>query len=81
VVPAQSEIKSIPELIAKAKANPGKLNWTSPGAGTTPYLAGELLKLRTGISMQHIPFPGAGPRPPPCSQARSMPTSPISDRW
>jgi tripartite-type tricarboxylate transporter receptor subunit TctC len=61
VVPVQSEIKSLPELIAKAKANPGKLNWTSPGAGTTPYLAGELLKLRTGISMQHIPFPGAGP--------------------
>src|SRR5262245_2603406 len=61
VVPAQSEIKSMPELIAKAKANPGKLNWTSPGAGTTPYLAGEVLKLRTGIDMQHIPFPGAGP--------------------
>jgi tripartite-type tricarboxylate transporter receptor subunit TctC len=61
VVPAQSEIKTMPELIAKAKANPGKLNWTSPGAGTTPYLAGELLKLRTGINMQHIPFAGAGP--------------------
>jgi tripartite-type tricarboxylate transporter receptor subunit TctC len=61
VVPAQSEIKSLPDLIAKAKANPGKLNWTSPGAGTTPYLAGEVLKLRTGISMQHIPFAGAGP--------------------
>jgi tripartite-type tricarboxylate transporter receptor subunit TctC len=61
VVPAASEIKSMPELIAKAKANPGKLNWTSPGAGTTPYLAGEVLKLRTGISMQHIPFAGAGP--------------------
>jgi tripartite-type tricarboxylate transporter receptor subunit TctC len=61
VVPAQSAIKSLPELIAKAKANPGKLNWTSPGAGTTPYLAGELLKLRTGINMQHIPFAGAGP--------------------
>jgi tripartite-type tricarboxylate transporter receptor subunit TctC len=61
VLPAQSEIKSMPELIAKAKANPGKLNWTSPGAGTTPYLAGEVLKLRTGISMQHIPFAGAGP--------------------
>ena len=61
VVPAQSEIKTMPELIAKAKANPGKFNWTSPGAGTTPYLAGELLKLRTGINMQHIPFPGAGP--------------------
>src|SRR5262245_32738876 len=61
VVPAQSDIKTMPELIAKAKANPGKLNWTSPGAGTTPYLAGEVLKLRTGINMLHIPFPGAGP--------------------
>jgi tripartite-type tricarboxylate transporter receptor subunit TctC len=61
VLPAQADIKSMPELIAKAKANPGKLNWTSPGAGTTPYLAGEVLKLRTGISMQHIPFAGASP--------------------
>ena len=61
VVPAQSPIKSMKEFIDKAKANPGKMNWTSPGAGTTPQLAGELLKLRTGIDMQHIPFPGAGP--------------------
>ncbi len=38
-----------------------KLNWTSPGAGTTPYLAGEVIKLRTGITMEHIPFAGAGP--------------------
>jgi tripartite-type tricarboxylate transporter receptor subunit TctC len=51
-VPAQSDIKTFPELIAKAKANPSKLNWSSAGVGTTPYLAGELL---------HIPFPGAGP--------------------
>jgi tripartite-type tricarboxylate transporter receptor subunit TctC len=61
VVPAQSEFKSMAEVIAKAKANPDKLNWTSPGAGTTPHLAGEVLKLRTGIEMQHIPFAGAGP--------------------
>src|SRR4051794_257438 len=61
VLPPQSDVKSLPEFIAKAKANPGKLNWTSPGAGTTPYLAGEVLKLRTGINMQHIPFAGAGP--------------------
>jgi tripartite-type tricarboxylate transporter receptor subunit TctC len=61
VVPAQSEIKSLPELIAKAKANPGKLNWTSAGVGTTPYLAGEVLQLRTGTKMQHIPFAGAAP--------------------
>ena len=61
VVPAQSDIKTMPELIAKAKASPGKLNWTSPGAGTTPYLAGEVLKLRTGINILHNPFAGAGP--------------------
>jgi tripartite-type tricarboxylate transporter receptor subunit TctC len=61
VVPANSEIKSMKQFIDKAKANPGKMNWTSPGAGTTPQLAGELIKLRTGIDMQHIPFPGAGP--------------------
>ncbi len=60
-VPAQSDIKTLPELIARAKANPGKLNWTSPGVGTTPYLAGEVIKLRAGIEMQHIPFTGAGP--------------------
>jgi tripartite-type tricarboxylate transporter receptor subunit TctC len=61
VVPEQSPIKSMKEFIEKAKASGGKMNWTSPGAGTTPQLAGELLKLRTGIQMQHIPFPGAGP--------------------
>ena len=60
-VPAQSDIKTMQELIARAKANPGKLNWTSPGAGTTPYLAGELLQLRTQTRMVHIPFTGAGP--------------------
>jgi tripartite-type tricarboxylate transporter receptor subunit TctC len=61
VVPAQSEIKSFPELIAKAKANPGKLNWASPGAGTTPHLAVELVRLRTETNMVNIPFQGAGP--------------------
>jgi len=61
VVPEKSQIKSMKEFIEKAKANGGTFNWTSPGAGTTPQLAGELIKLRTGIQMQHIPFPGAGP--------------------
>jgi tripartite-type tricarboxylate transporter receptor subunit TctC len=61
VVPAQSKFKTMREFIAYAKANPGKLNWTSPGAGTTPQLAGELLKVKTGIDMVHIPFAGAGP--------------------
>lgn len=61
VVPEKSPIKSMKEFIEKAKANGGTFNWTSPGAGTTPQLAGELIKLRTGIKMQHIPYPGAGP--------------------
>ena len=61
VVPVQSKIKTMRELIAYAKANPGKLNWTSPGVGTTPQLAGEILKARAGIDMVHIPFTGAGP--------------------
>jgi tripartite-type tricarboxylate transporter receptor subunit TctC len=61
VVPAQSEIKSMKEFLERAKAAGGKMNWTSSGVGTTPHLAGELIKLRTGIDMQHIPFPGAGP--------------------
>ena len=61
VVPTQSKIQSMKELIEKAKANPGKLNWTSPGVGTTPQLAGELLKIKAGINMVHIPYAGAGP--------------------
>src|SRR5262249_6234520 len=61
VVPASSPYRSMKEVLAKAKENPGKLNWTSPGAGTTPYLAGEVLKLRTGVDMAPIPSPGAGP--------------------
>lgn len=61
VVPSKSKITSMKQFLAEAKANPGKLNWTSPGLGTTPQLAGELLKLRTGINMVHVPFTGAGP--------------------
>jgi tripartite-type tricarboxylate transporter receptor subunit TctC len=60
-VPAKSDIGSLPDLIARAKANPGKINWTSSGVGTTPYLTGEQLMLLTGTKMVHIPFAGAGP--------------------
>lgn len=61
VLPTASKFKTMREFIAFAKANPGKLNWTSPGAGTTPQLAGEILKTKTGIEMVHIPFAGSGP--------------------
>lgn len=61
VAPGQSKFKTMGEFIVAAKANPGKLNWTSPGLGTTPQLAGELLKTAAGIGMVHIPFTGAAP--------------------
>ena len=55
-VKADSKIKSLPEFIAAVKANSGKTNWTSPGVGTTPYLAGEILKTRASLDMLHIPY-------------------------
>ena len=53
-------MKNFPELIAYGKANPGKLNFASAGIGTTPHLAGELFKLRTGIDATHMPYKGIG---------------------
>ena len=51
----------MPNLIARAKANPNELNFASPGVGTTPHLSGELFKIVAGIQMTHVPFSGAGP--------------------
>lgn len=56
-----SGITSIADLIAKAKASPGKLNYASPGVGSVSQLAVELLKLRAGIEITHVPFSGAAP--------------------
>src|SRR5438874_11850759 len=53
--------KTVPEFMAYARANPGKLNFASPGIGTVPHLAGELFKAMTGISMVHVPYRGASP--------------------
>jgi tripartite-type tricarboxylate transporter receptor subunit TctC len=53
--------KTVPELIAYAKANPGKLNMASPGSGTGPHVAGELFKMMAGVSIVHVPYRGAGP--------------------
>ena len=54
-------VKSVPELVAYAKANPGKLNYGSAGNGSTLHLAGELLVSETGIDMKHVPYRGTGP--------------------
>jgi tripartite-type tricarboxylate transporter receptor subunit TctC len=53
--------KTVPEFIAYAKANPGKLNMASPGNGTTPQVAGELFKLMAGVNLVHVPYRGAAP--------------------
>jgi tripartite-type tricarboxylate transporter receptor subunit TctC len=52
--------KSVRELIALAKLTPGKLNYSSPGAGTPPHLIGEMFKLRTGTDIVHVPYKGGG---------------------
>jgi|SRR5579871_1168898 len=54
-------INSIAELFARAKAKPDELNYASPGAGTTPHLSAELLKIVGGVEIAHIPFSGAAP--------------------
>ena len=53
-------IKSVRDFVAYARANPGRLNFTSPGAGTTQHLVGELFKVAAAIDMVHIPYKGGG---------------------
>ncbi|MEQ1775367.1 MAG: tripartite tricarboxylate transporter substrate binding protein [Burkholderiales bacterium] len=53
--------KSIKELLALAKARPGKLNYGTSGAGTGPHLAGELLNMMAGINVVHVPYKGSAP--------------------
>jgi tripartite-type tricarboxylate transporter receptor subunit TctC len=53
--------KTVPEFIAYAKANPGKLNMGSAGIGSPQHVAGELFKMMTGVDMVHVPYRGVGP--------------------
>jgi tripartite-type tricarboxylate transporter receptor subunit TctC len=59
VVTSSFPTKTIPEFIAYAKANPGKINMGSPGVGTSPHMAGELFKFMTGIEMAHVAYRGS----------------------
>jgi len=54
-------VKTVPELIAYAKANPGKVNMASAGNGSAPHMAGELFKMMAGVNMVHVPYRGQGP--------------------
>ncbi|HEY2529912.1 MAG TPA: tripartite tricarboxylate transporter substrate-binding protein [Xanthobacteraceae bacterium] len=55
-------VHTIPELIAYAKANPGKLNFASSGVGSTLHVAGELFKMMAGVDIVHVPYRGGRPR-------------------
>jgi tripartite-type tricarboxylate transporter receptor subunit TctC len=61
VVAPQLGIKTQGALVAYGKANPGKLDYASAGVGSTPHLAAELWKSRTGIDATHVPYSGIGP--------------------
>jgi len=61
VVNRDSPAKSVGELIALAKANPGKYTFASGGNGTTPHISGEIFKSMTGTDILHIPYKGGGP--------------------
>jgi tripartite-type tricarboxylate transporter receptor subunit TctC len=54
-------VKSVPELIAYAKSNPGKLNMGSGGTGSTQHILGEQFKMMAGVNLVHVPYRGAGP--------------------
>ena len=64
VIHPKHDFKTLKDLIAYAKANPGKLNFGSAGNGTTHHLVGELFKLRAGVDLVHVPYKGAGPLMP-----------------
>ena len=61
VVTPSFPAKTVPEFIAYAKANPGKLNFGSGGIGTVVHVSGELFKMMAGVDMVHVPYRGAGP--------------------
>ena len=54
-------VKTVPEFIAYAKANPGKVNFASAGNGTPQHVSGELFKMMTGVNMVHVPYRGSAP--------------------
>lgn len=61
VVDSKSDIRTVADLVAQAKANPKKFNYSHPGAGTKSQLTAELLKVRAGVEMLAVPYRGAGP--------------------
>src|SRR5262249_37907972 len=61
VVNASFPAKTIPEFIAYAKANPGKVNMASAGIGSAPHVSGELFKMMAAVNLVHVPYRGSAP--------------------
>jgi tripartite-type tricarboxylate transporter receptor subunit TctC len=61
VINPQQPFKTVAELVAYAKANPGKLNYSTGGIGTLPHLNAELFKRKSGANIVHVPYKGGGP--------------------
>src|SRR5215475_4120153 len=60
-VPPSFPARTVPDFIAYAKANPGRLSMASAGIGSTPHVAGELFKMMAGVDMAHVPYRGGSP--------------------
>ena len=69
---------TVKELIALAKASPGKLNHSTPGTGTPQHIAFEVFNHTAGVNVTHVPYKGTGPPSPTCSPGRCRPPS---ARW
>ena len=63
-------VKTLSDLIAYSKKNPGKLTYATAGSGSSMHLAGELLKIQTGLDMMHVPYKGAAPAYPDVMSGR-----------
>jgi len=61
VINAAMPVKTVPELVARAKSKPEGLSYASPGVGSTNHLAGEMLRMDTGAQFLHVPYKGSGP--------------------
>jgi tripartite-type tricarboxylate transporter receptor subunit TctC len=61
IVPKDSSLRSVGDIIAQAKATPGKLTFASPGHGTSPHMCGELFKYLAKVNLIHVPYRGAAP--------------------
>jgi tripartite-type tricarboxylate transporter receptor subunit TctC len=61
IVNATSPVKNVQELIDQARANPGKLNFGSPGNGSSAHMTGELFAQANGLKLQHVPYKGSAP--------------------